>query len=53
VLAEATTLGLEDGGFRLDHRWRLSPDWRALSLEVERWGAGGHAWVRLDRRGDG
>jgi hypothetical protein len=53
VLAEATTLGLEDGGFRLDHRWRLSPDWRALSLEVERWGPTGHARVRLERRGTG
>lgn len=53
VGAESTVLSLEDGGIRLDHRWRLTRDWRAWSLEVERWGAGGHRRLLLERAGDG
>lgn len=53
VVAESTIVCLEDGGFRLDHRWRLSPDWRARSLEVERWGAAEHRRLVVERAGDG
>jgi len=49
VLAEATVICAEAGGFRLDHRWRLTPDWRALSLDVERWNRTGHARLTLER----
>src|SRR5688572_21851393 len=35
VTAMSTVVCLEGGGFRLDHRWRLDPDWRA-----QPWSAG-------------
>lgn len=53
VLAESTVICLGDGGFRLDHRWRLTPGWRALRLEVERWGPAGHRHLRLERTDGG
>ena len=54
IAAESTIVCLEDGGFRLDHRWQLTPDWRARLLEVERWGAGDvHQRLLLERSGDG
>jgi uncharacterized protein len=49
IFAESTVICVEDGAFRLDHKWRLTPDWRALSLEVERWGPAGYARIGLDR----
>jgi hypothetical protein len=53
VTALSTVICLEAGGFRLDHRWRLDPDWRAQSVIVERWNAQGHGVLRLDRAGAG
>lgn len=53
VTAASTVLCVGAGGFRLDHRWRLSPDWRAQSVIVERWNAQGHGVLRLERAGQG
>lgn len=53
VWAESTVICLEDGGFRLDHAWELTCDWRALSLRVERRDADGHRTLTLERDGDG
>ena len=53
VTATSTVICLEEGGFRLDHRWLLGPDWRALSVTVERWNAQGHGAVQLERAGTG
>lgn len=53
VLAASTVICLEAGGLRLDHRWRLTPDWRALSVSVERWGPQGHGVLTLERAGAG
>ncbi|HEV2558971.1 MAG TPA: putative glycolipid-binding domain-containing protein [Microvirga sp.] len=53
VTAAGTVLCLEAGGYRLEHRWRLGPDWRARSVTVERWNAEGHGSVSLERAGTG
>lgn len=53
VRATSTVLCLEEGGFRLDHHWLLTPDWRAQSVTVERWNAQGHGILRLERDGSG
>jgi hypothetical protein len=53
VTAASTVLCLEDGGFRLDHRWQLDRDWRAQSVTVERWNAQGHGTLTLTRAGRG
>jgi hypothetical protein len=61
VRAKSTVLCVEDGGFRLDHAWELTSDWRALSLRVTReretlvleragagWRVNGKTWPDLD-----
>ena len=53
VTAMSTVICLEAGGFRLDHCWRLDPDWRAQSVTVERWNSQGHGVLRLARAGNG
>lgn len=51
--ATATVLCARAGGFRLDHHWRLGPDWRAQAVTVERWDTRGHGALRLERAGAG
>jgi hypothetical protein len=53
IVAHSTVICLEAGGFRLDHRWRLGPDWRARSVTIDRWNAQGHGTLRLERAGSG
>ena len=53
IAATSTVLCLGEGGFRLDHRWRLDPEWRAQSVSVERWNSQGHGALRLERTGAG
>jgi len=53
IAARSTVLSAEDGGFRLDHRWLLTPDWRAQGLSIERWNKSGHAALTLERDGTG
>jgi uncharacterized protein len=53
VSAESIVICLEHGGFRLDHRWQLTPDWRVLSLNVERWGPDGRSRLALERADGG
>lgn len=51
ITAMSTVISVEGGGLRLDHRWVLTPDWRAQSVEIERWDAEGHKALRLARVG--
>jgi hypothetical protein len=53
VTATSSVICLEAGGFRLDHKWRLGPDWRANSATIERWNAEGHCVLSLERAGTG
>jgi hypothetical protein len=49
VSAESCVICGWDGGYRLDHRWKLTPDWRARSLWIGRWDASGERVLTLDR----
>ena len=53
VKARGTVLALEAGGFSLEHAWRLDPDWRPVSLTLERWGLRGRTRLTLERQGAG
>src|SRR5262249_61856751 len=53
VQATSTVISAADGGFRLDHVWRLTPDWSAVALQVERWGADDRRVLALERDGTG
>jgi hypothetical protein len=53
IAANGTVICLEAGGFRLEHRWRLDPDWRAQVVTVERWNANGHGVLTVERTGSG
>jgi uncharacterized protein len=49
----STVICLEVGGFRLGHRWWLTPNWRANPVIVERWTSQDHGVLRLRRAGNG
>ncbi len=53
VSADSSVICAENGGFRIDHAWELTPDWRAMSLRVERRDANGRRTVTLERDGGG
>jgi hypothetical protein len=53
VSVESTVVVASDGGYRLDHAWKLTPDWRALSLRIERRDANGRRTLTLERDGGG
>ena len=52
VVAESSLVCVEDGGFRMEHRWRLDAAWRALRLDVDKWGGAGHQRLTIERAGD-
>ena len=53
VSVRSSLICVEDGPFRLEHEWVLTPDWRAISLRVRRSDTNGERSVRLERDGAG
>lgn len=53
VRAESSVICAWNGGYQLDHAWRLTPDWRALSLRIVRRDENGSRSLTLERDGDG
>ena len=53
VRAESSVICAWSGGFRVDHVWELTPDWRTRSLIVARHDANGRRTLRLERDGGG
>jgi hypothetical protein len=53
IRARSSVICAWNGGFRLDHAWELTPDWRALSLNIVRHDAEGCRTLRLQRDGVG
>ncbi|GHA29953.1 hypothetical protein GCM10007989_27030 [Devosia pacifica] len=53
IVANSTTIGVEDGGFRIEHRWVLTPDWSVQSCIVRKEGVRGRARLALERYGNG
>ncbi|WMT91630.1 putative glycolipid-binding domain-containing protein [Pelagibacterium sp. H642] len=53
ISVSGTVICVEDGGFRIDHIWRLTPDWHTLSLLVEKSDADGMTRIALERAGTG
>ena len=53
VTATSSVICLEAGGFRLDHWWKLDPDWRAQAVAVELWSARGQGRLQLEHAGIG
>lgn len=53
VRVSSTVICLEEGGFRLDHRWQLDPQWRVQLVTVERWNSQDHGVLHLERAGVG
>lgn len=51
--AASTVLSVEDGGFRIDHQWKISRDWHAVSVAVEKWSEKGFDRLALERTGRG
>lgn len=51
--AESSVICGWNGGFRVDHAWQLTPEWRALSLRIERRDADGRRTLLLERDGGG
>lgn len=53
VSASSTVICLEAGGFRLDHHWILTPEWKALSVAVDCWNPQGRKRLLLERSAHG
>jgi hypothetical protein len=53
IRVDSSVICAWNGGFRVDHAWELTPDWRALSLHMVRRDAKGRRTLRLERDGVG
>ena len=53
IVAASTTIAMDSGGYRLDHRWNLDTDWSVRSVDIERRGSSDHGTLHLHRHGNG
>lgn len=51
--AIGTLVAVTGDGLSLTYAWRLDPDWRTVSLTIDRHGPAGHARLVLERVGEG
>lgn len=51
IYAVSSVISLASGGLRVDHKWKLTKQWRTESLEVKKWNGDDFQRLILERSG--